>query len=174
VHARRRSGPRHPPCGGAATSGFTLLEVLIAVALLAMALVPLLGSMNASLNLAYSAKMKTIATLLARERMTRVELAGFPDLGDSNGDFGENAAAFSWKQSVVEPPAGLDAATVREVKLWVLWSEGSTARAYQLTNFIVDRAAADQATGGTDDDGSGGGGGGGGRGGGPSGADTEE
>lgn len=148
MHARRRSGPRRPPSGGATGSGFTLLEVLIAVALLAMALVPLLGSMNASLNLAYSAKMKTIATLLARERMTRVELAGFPELGDSTGDFGDNAAAFSWKQSVVEPPAGLDANTVREVRLWVLWSEGSTARAYQLTNFIVDRAAADQATGG--------------------------
>lgn len=148
MHACRRSGPRRPPVGGGSTSGFTLLEVLIAVALLAMALVPLLGSMNASLNLAYSAKMKTIATLLARERMTRVELAGFPELGDSNGDFGENAASFSWKQSVVEPPAGLDANTVREVKLWVVWSEGSTARAYQLTNFIVDRVAADQTTAG--------------------------
>lgn len=171
MYARRRSVPRRAPSGGANAPGFTLLEVLIAVALLAMALVPLLGSMNASLNLAYSAKMKTIATLLARERMTRVELAGFPELGDSTGDFGENAAAFSWKQSVIEPPAGLDANTVREVKLWVLWSEGSTARAYQLTNFIVDRAAADQGTdGGGSSDGDGAGGGGGG----PSGTGVEE
>ncbi len=129
-----------------AARGFTLLEVLIAVALLGLALVPLLGSMNASLNLAYSAKMKTIATLLGRERMTRVELAGFPALGDSNGDFGEQAAAFQWKQSVVEPPAGLDPDTVREVHLWVTWSEGSTERDYQLTDFIVDPAASGQTS----------------------------
>ncbi|MFN7951954.1 MAG: prepilin-type N-terminal cleavage/methylation domain-containing protein [bacterium] len=136
--SRRRASVR------TAHAGFTLLEVLIAVALLGIALIPLLGGMNVSLNLAYSAKMKTIATLLARERMTRVELAGFPELGDTEGDFGENAAAFAWRQSVVEPPPGLDASTVREVRLWVVWKEGSAVRDYQLTNFVVDRNAADQ------------------------------
>jgi general secretion pathway protein I len=145
--AAPRAHDRRP---GAA--GFTLLEVLIAIALLAMALVPLLGSVNASLNLAYSAKMKTLATLLARERITRVELAGFPELGDTNGDFGEDAAAFQWRQSVVNPPAGLDPDTVREVRLWVLWSEGSTQRDYQLTDFIVTRPAATDTSTSTGDD----------------------
>ncbi len=142
----RRTARRSRAALRAAPRGFTLLEVLIAVALLGLALIPLLGGMNASVNLAYSAKMKTIATLLARERMTRVELAGFPELGDTEGDFGENAASFGWRQSVVEPPPGLDAATVREVRLWVVWQEGSTTRDYLLTNFVVDRNAADQPT----------------------------
>jgi hypothetical protein len=51
---------------------------------------------------------------------------------------------------------------VREVELWVLWSEGSTARDYRITNFIIDRNAAEQQT---DPNGEGGGGGSGGGGG---------
>jgi general secretion pathway protein I len=45
--------------------GFTLLEVMIAVALIAIALTTLLGSQSQSVSFANSAKFETMAALLA-------------------------------------------------------------------------------------------------------------
>ena len=55
----------------AAGRGFTLLEVLVAMAVLAVALVSLLGLYNRSLILTIRAQRLSTATLLAQEMLTR-------------------------------------------------------------------------------------------------------
>jgi len=45
--------------------GFTLLEVMVALAIIATALITLLGSHLMSLNLAYKHKQQTLAAMLA-------------------------------------------------------------------------------------------------------------
>ena len=52
--------------------GFSLLEVMIAVALIAIALTTLLGSQAQSVSYANSAKFETMAALLAQSKMSEI------------------------------------------------------------------------------------------------------
>jgi type II secretion system protein I len=67
-----------------ANKGFTLLEVMIAVALIAIALTTLLGSQSQSVSFANSAKFETTAALLAQSKMSEMILQG-PDAISSEG-----------------------------------------------------------------------------------------
>ncbi len=88
--------------------GFTLLEVLIAVLILAMSLTVLLTSQSASMAAASRSRDITIATLLARAKMIDIEKRlvdeGFTagDL-EEDGDFGdEGHETVKWKYKVSE------------------------------------------------------------------------
>ena len=67
--------------------GFTLLEVLLAIALLAMALPILLGLRNFDLELQERASELTAATLLAQEKLLETEISGQYAIGESAGEF---------------------------------------------------------------------------------------
>jgi len=71
-------------------AGFSLIEVLAAVLLLAVALVSMLSLRNAALNSAIDSRSRSIASRLALELMHRVEVARVPDLFDGyQGDFAD-------------------------------------------------------------------------------------
>ena len=67
--------------------GFTLLEVLIALGILALALPVLLGLRNWDLDLHARAKEITTATILAQEKLTETELGTLLPLGETGGEF---------------------------------------------------------------------------------------
>lgn len=69
--------------------GFTLLEVLVAMAVLAVALVSLLGLYNRSLLLTIRAQRLSTATLLAEEMLTRTQLEGTNAMRMTAGDFAD-------------------------------------------------------------------------------------
>ena len=92
--------------------GFTLLEVMVAMAILAGSLSLLLESQTQSVRSSNRSKMITTAVLLARARMADLEhdlyQDGFSDLGvDSSGDFSDEGFAnfrWEWKVETVELP----------------------------------------------------------------------
>ena len=90
------------------TSGFTLLEVLVAVAVLGLALVSLLGLHVRNLALIERDQRVTDATMLARHLLTQAEIEGFPDLGREEGDFEawypERYPDLRWEREVTEVP----------------------------------------------------------------------
>ena len=67
--------------------GFTLLEVLIALGILALALPILLGLRNWDLDLHARAKELTTATILAQEKLIETELGTLLPLGETGGEF---------------------------------------------------------------------------------------
>jgi general secretion pathway protein I len=69
--------------------GFTLLEVLVAVAVLGLGLVSLLGLHVRNLALIDRDQRITEGTLLARALMTEAEVEPFPEIGITDGDFEE-------------------------------------------------------------------------------------
>jgi general secretion pathway protein I len=104
-------------------SGFTLLEVLIAVAILGSALAVLLGSVNKNLILASQSKNLVIAGALAQRKLSEIELEGFPEEGEIEGEFTE-VPGFRWYISVT--PLGLPGldTEIRMVRLLISWDEG--------------------------------------------------
>jgi general secretion pathway protein I len=80
--------------------GFTLLEVMVAVAIIAISLTALLGSHSQSVSLVGEAKFYTSAALLAQKKMAELELAGFDDLVGESGDFGEEFPGYRWEVKV--------------------------------------------------------------------------
>jgi len=75
--------------------GFTLLEVIIAVAIIAIALTTLLGSQSQSVSFANSAKFETMAALLAQSKMSEIVIQEADSLSSDSGDFGDDYPAYA-------------------------------------------------------------------------------
>ena len=97
--------------------GFTLIEVLVALAIVAYALIGLLGLQNRNLTLVGQDQNMTRATLLARMLITQMEVREkFPELGFTSGELEEG---FFYEREVNETPLP----EVREVRLRVIFDE---------------------------------------------------
>ena len=83
-------------------SGFTLLEVMVAIAILAIALTVLLGNQSQSLRLAEESRFSLIASLLIREKFTELELSE-DEIVSSEGDFGQTFPGYYWSVEVDTP-----------------------------------------------------------------------
>ena len=82
--------------------GFTLLEVMIAVAIIAIAFVTLLGSQSQSVSIAAHTRFAVTAALLAQQKLTEIESTDFADVSSESGDFDENYPGYRWESEVSE------------------------------------------------------------------------
>jgi general secretion pathway protein I len=80
---------------------FTLLEVMIAMSIIAIALVTLLGSQSRSLSHATEAQFNVMAPMLAALKLAEVERK-VVDAENSEGDFDEDFPGYSWKMEIEE------------------------------------------------------------------------
>ena len=78
-------------------SGFTLIEVMAALAIVAALLVTLAYTTNYNLDLAGRHEALTLATLLARDKMTEVGNTTDRMLKDMKGSFEEPFAGFTYE-----------------------------------------------------------------------------
>ena len=80
--------------------GFTLLEVMIALAILAIALTSLFGSQSSSVSLAAESRFNTQAPLLAELQLAHLNSA--ETLESDSGDFGNEFPGYRWEATVEE------------------------------------------------------------------------
>ena len=106
--------------------GFTLLEVMVAMAIIAIALTAVLGSQSQSVSLASEAKFNTTAPLLAQSKIAEVEVAEQEDLTGDSGDFGEDFPGYTWELSMeditFEEPENVSD-LLKRIDLKVSWGE---------------------------------------------------
>lgn len=99
---------------GARRHGFTLLEVMVALAILAISLLTVTEIVSSALRSQVLARDLEVATLLARGKMAELteqyEREGFGVGGDTEeGDFEEEGhPEFAWEMELVEPEGTLD------------------------------------------------------------------
>jgi general secretion pathway protein I len=125
--------------------GFSLLEVLLAVAILAIALPVLLGLRNFDLELQSRSMELTTATLLAQEKLLETELSGSFPIGESTGEFQtpapgvlssimetNRAPGYRWKRSIMPTPLEL----IREVKIQISWPRGQQDETLEVSTYV--------------------------------------
>jgi len=78
---------------------FTLLEVMIAVAITGMAIVMLLQAHNASLRLYERSREMTIAQHIARELISEIEASGYQGDTETAGDTRGKYPGFAWRRT---------------------------------------------------------------------------
>jgi general secretion pathway protein I len=83
-------------------NGFTLLEVMIAISILAIALPVLLGNQSQSLRLAEESRFALTASLLIKEKLSDFQIAG-EELTSTEGDFGDDYPGYFWSVEVETP-----------------------------------------------------------------------
>ncbi|HOJ13564.1 MAG TPA: type II secretion system minor pseudopilin GspI [Deltaproteobacteria bacterium] len=88
-----------------ARRGFTLIEVLVALTILAIAFTWLISAHGQSIDMATRSRFLTTATLLAQERIAAVTtgLVPVPETGRS-GDFGEDHPGYTYEEDVESTP----------------------------------------------------------------------
>lgn len=137
--------PRTSPTGTAGERGFTLLEVLLAIAVLAIALPILLGLRNFDVDLHERATELRGATLLAQEKLIETELTGLYPLGETSGEFrnaplgapatvaaSDRAAGYKWKRTIAPTPLPL----IREVRVKVSWPRGVAEESLEVSTYV--------------------------------------
>jgi general secretion pathway protein I len=116
--------------------GFTLLEVMVAIAILGIALLGLLGLHHQSMQSVIRAQQATRASMLAQAVMTEAELERFPDLGRTTGDFEASFPGefrdFRWEREVAASGMFPD---VRKVKVLVQYGPRFT-QSFSLVEFL--------------------------------------
>ena len=98
--------------------GTTLLEVMVAVAIAAIALVSFITIVISALEVEDQARRMTQATLIAEDKLKEIERTGYPELSQVEALVDENdPAGFTSVVTVTETPIQ----DVRQVAVEILW-----------------------------------------------------
>lgn len=104
--------------------GFTLLEVVISVAIVGVSLMMLLSAVNRNIDIAGKSRDAQIAALLAQQMLTNIELEGFPQVREEEGEFQDNPG-FNWFLSVLPYNLSLLETNIRIVRVLIVWNDGN-------------------------------------------------
>lgn len=134
---RKGSGPR-----GRAESGFTLAEMIVATAVLAVGVAGTMATFGAISRASGTASEYEIAARLAEQRMAEIEAAGSEAIVSDTGDFGEEYPEYRWEQEVLDT----DTEGVLELRLTVEWTSGESQRRVVVSTYFVDETVEAETT----------------------------
>jgi prepilin-type N-terminal cleavage/methylation domain-containing protein len=97
--------------------GFTLLEIIICLGLIALVLVAVFHLEAQNLDLQSEAQFMTTANCLLQDRLSQIEALETIEEGKTTGDFGEDYPDYTYTQEVTEVP---DTETLYKVKVAVI------------------------------------------------------
>ncbi|MBU0995645.1 MAG: prepilin-type N-terminal cleavage/methylation domain-containing protein [Proteobacteria bacterium] len=123
-----------------AGSGFTLFEVLVAIAIIGIVFTSVFKLHGQTIAMSYSSRFYTIAPMLCQKKLSDIEREDLTIPLNDTGDFGEEFPGYVWHATVdsVESEALDESFELARIDVTVaLESEGLThvIRAYRYRNF---------------------------------------
>lgn len=116
--------------------GFTLVEILAALAVLAIAMAAILSGMARYADTAGRLKAQTVALWVAHNRLTELELQPqWPALGRSDGEVEMAGAEWTWRAEVKTTPDE----RLRRVDIRVSRTDDDETDLVSLSAFMADR-----------------------------------
>ena len=118
---------------GFQNSGFTLLEIVIALGLIATALMAVFRIQAQNLDLQAEAKFMTIANQLAQDRVARIQASATLSEGTTSGDCGEDYPNYTYREEISEVP---DMEDLYKVSLSVFLERDVTVKDLSLETYL--------------------------------------
>ncbi|BBO67443.1 hypothetical protein DSCA_13730 [Desulfosarcina alkanivorans] len=125
-HRRRRfgvSGNQRPD------RGFTLMEVMVALAVVAIALTAVYRMHSQTLFMDARGRFDTVAAMLARQQLAVVDTSDINDLTSDSGDFGSDHPGYTWRMETEEVLSDLlveDGPTLKRITITVSFNQGES------------------------------------------------
>jgi len=113
--------------------GFTLIEVMTALTILAISFVILLGLRNRDIAISEKSAHLIEATLLAQKKMADLSLEKDKDTGTRKGDFGEAFPDYRWEMEIHETSRK----KIRELIVMVRWGSNAHEDNVRFTRYII-------------------------------------
>jgi len=114
--------------------GFTLLEIVVALTIAAIALPALLKAFSEGTKTHSIIENRTTAFYLLKLKMSEIEMMGELEVGSDEGDFGDDSR-FQWTADIAET----DTEGLYEVTVTLNWPERGQEQAIELTTYLADR-----------------------------------
>lgn len=121
-------------------AGFTLIEVIVAMAVIATVMTALFRMQSGTINLAGADDFQTTARYLAAKALAQIEIA--IDDPELKGEFGQAFEGYAWQCRVTDVSAGLsdimpdlpdDVGTLKKIDLTITREQGD--RSYHVETF---------------------------------------
>ncbi len=111
--------------------GFSLVETIVAVALLGVGISACVACMGSATRASARAEEYTAVQLLAREKLAELELAS-PQEGQETGDFGEERPGYYWRTTT----APTDTPDLHQVRLEIVWGDPEHPRTAEFVTMM--------------------------------------
>ena len=113
--------------------GFTLLEIMVAMAIIAIVLVAVYKMHHQTIDMNNAASFHTRAPLLAQKKIAQIKSRTLNDIADDEGGFGEGFADYHWQMTVEDVESELLGDEARRLKkIDMIVSHGQDEMTYQL------------------------------------------
>jgi len=113
--------------------GFTLVEILVALAIIAIALTAGMRALAQATDTASALKARTLALWVAQNRLAAAQIATpWPALGNYSGEAAQAGTSFVWQANVTTTPNP----TFRRIEITVAQPDSPDYALARLTGFI--------------------------------------
>jgi prepilin-type N-terminal cleavage/methylation domain-containing protein len=120
--------------------GFTLIEALAAMTLLAIVLPALTQGLSVASQAASSARHHTEATQLAQQQMSELIATGAWQQGTLSGDFSPDWPQYQWQATVQTWVGDTTGTGLQEIDLRVNWLDRNTMDSVDLSTLVYPSA----------------------------------
>ena len=121
---------------------FTFLEVLIALAVAAIAVLGLLRLHLISITTAEAGQATSQAVFLAQEKIAEAVAPGYPRQGTHSGAVERNGLNFAWQTNITNVSSqdvrGLALKNLRRIETRVTWQQGNRPQNVQMTTYVAN------------------------------------
>jgi general secretion pathway protein I len=116
--------------------GFTLMEVMVALSVVAIALLAIYRMHTQTLFMDERGRFDTVAAMLARQKLADLDTIDLEDLSSDSGDFGNVHPGYAWQfqsESVSSDLLKQDGPTLKRISLTISLNEEESV--FKLTTY---------------------------------------